>query len=286
MARKKIDQNFEAPDVFLEEDVELLEENEEALELEEESDNEDAGEPAPKRASRKKKKEPVGFAAELLKASSKNVPEDKPERAKPAPKKEVFAKVEEAEEEAEGTEIDEEEAVPDKKARRPRSTPEERNLSVAMVSAFEAMSSHWTTAKEATDALVLNFEKVKKELEEIRQSSAAPLEKLLDQNREKAAVASRVTFALSLGAIIFSFVSLTLSQSLRGQFFLHQAQNKDAPGYSYQATNQPRQAAPQSPPLSAPLAKPAATASIANAVGAMEGKSLAHIPRHAKTFKK
>ncbi len=221
MARKKISEDTELLNF---DDLDVSEANEEAeeLELSEEAESEEEESPAkPAKKSRAKKKEPEGLAAQLLKNSS----DVKPEPALPSRSKKSEAK-EEAPEEIEAVvetidvqaeEVSEEEEAPAKKARRPRSSPEEKGLSVAMESALEAMSSHWTKAKEATDALVSNLERVKKDLEEVKQSSAEPLQMLVNQTKEKQAVASRVTFALSLAAMIFSFVSLTLSQSVRGQ---------------------------------------------------------------------
>lgn len=243
MARKPKDINLEADEVVesSEESLELeSDDNETALELDEEDEDDKPAKGKPRR----KKKEPAGFAAQMLQNSS-SISEKLSAKAKAAA--EAEAKVETAaptatEEESEGTDISEE-AVPEKKARRPRSTTEEKNLSVAMVSAFEAMTKHWDTAKLATDALVVNLEKVKKDLEEIKQASAEPLQKLIDQTKEKQAVASRVMFALSLGAIIFSFVSLTLSQSVRGQLL---AVQKPAEHQTFTT---------KSAPLSAPFEK-------------------------------
>ena len=91
---------------------------------------------------------------------------------------------------------------------------------------------------------------------------------------------SRVTFALSLAAIIFSFVSLTLSQSVRGQLL----------GMKTPASETHQIARHSAPAPQAPVAQeaPAQTASLIPSANASEPKSIAKIPvgRKARAAKK
>ncbi len=287
MARKPKDlnlDNVESIDEEIDGDLELSDDdNETSLEL----DEDDQDEKPNKGKARRKKKEPVGFAAQLLQSSSSGF--EKPATKVKEAKLEVTASQEKDEESPavsdEGTDISDD--APEKKPRRPRSTTEEKNLSVAMVSAFEAMTTHWMTAKLATDAMIANLEKVKKDLEEIKEASAEPLQKLVNQTKEKQAVASRVMFALSLGAIIFSFVSLTLSQSVRGQLLAVQTpaerpvfQTRSAPLSAPQTAQAQAQAIVPPQPRASNGQMPNA-----NALASANAKSLARALRLPKSTK-
>ena len=105
--------------------------------------------------------------------------------------------------------------------RRPRATADEKALSGQMHNAMESMVKQWSAARDISQAMATNLERISQMVQELPPKYTGALDQIFKQPPPKPTLVSKVALAASLIAIILSLVGLSMSQSTR-QFVLTQ----------------------------------------------------------------
>ncbi len=93
----------------------------------------------------------------------------------------------------------------------------------AAAPAIDPVVAQWEAAAKTTQAIVASLENVHAMLKDLPEHYAAVVQKSLKQNQTKPNNATRLAFATSFLAIVFSVLSLSFSQSVRNQVIMSKA---------------------------------------------------------------
>lgn len=280
MARGKKQQPEDAVLETAEEELdEALDETNETPDEEEESDEEPT--PSRSRAKRapRKRKEPGGAVAALFKAASEG-----PAKGEARAEKEAETETDDegdAEPEAVQASADEspkadagdKPAEEAKRPRRPRATPEEKQLSGAMETAMEAMVKHWSAAKDISTTMAGNMEKVTQLVQELPAKYEGKLAEIFKEPPPKPTLVTKIAVGMSAVAVVLSLVALQLAQAVRTHVITTEAVRGG------QARMARLEETPAAAAAGLPQARPAATLPAAPALARRESAPV-HRPVH------
>lgn len=95
--------------------------------------------------------------------------------------------------------------------------------------AIDPVVAQWEAAAKTTQAIVASLENVHAMLKDLPEHYAAVVQKSLKQSQSKPSNATRLAFATSFLAIVFSVLSLSFSQSVRNQVIMSKTLVQTAP---------------------------------------------------------